>query len=96
MGISSYYLSAFRKNYGCHHVLIKLLGDWKSALVRGENAGPILVDLNMAFDCLLYIYFWPKCMLMVYQTKHVNWSDIILREDNNVLKVKLLKVIGVN
>ena len=54
MGISSSYQSAFRKKYGSHHDLIKLLGDWKSALDKGENAGPILVDLNKAFDSLLY------------------------------------------
>ena len=52
MGILSSYLSAFRKKYGCHHVLIKLIEDWKSDLDRGENAGSILMDLSKAFDCL--------------------------------------------
>ena len=52
MGILSSYLSAFRKKYGCHYVLIKLIEDWKSALDRGENAGSILMDLRKAFDCL--------------------------------------------
>ena len=32
---------------------------------------------------------------MVYQTNHVNWSNIILWEDNNVLKYEK-KVIGVS
>ena len=39
MGILSFYLSAFRKKYGWHHVLIKLIKDWKSALDRCENPG---------------------------------------------------------
>ena len=47
-------LSAFRKKYGCHHVLIKMIEDWKSALDRGENAGSILMDLSKAFHCLLH------------------------------------------
>ena len=52
MGILSSYFSVFRKKYGCHHVLLKLLEDWKSALDRGENVGSILSDLSKAFDCL--------------------------------------------
>ena len=50
--ILSEYLSAFRKNYGCHHVLIKLIEDWKRALDKGEHVGAILMDLSKAFDCL--------------------------------------------
>ena len=53
MGILSSCLSAFRKKYGgCHHVLIKLTEDWKSALDSGENVGSILIGLSKAFDCL--------------------------------------------
>ena len=86
MGNLSFYLSAFRKKYGCEHVLIKLIEEWKSALGTGENAGFNLMDLTKAFDCLLTDYIWPNYMLMVYQTNHENWSDVILWEDNNVLR----------
>ena len=54
IGILSPYPSAFRKKYGCHHVLIKLIEDWKSALDRGGNTGSIHMDLSKAFDCLLH------------------------------------------
>ena len=54
MGILSSYLSAFVKKYGCHHILLKLLEDWKYALDRGEKVGSVSMDLSKAFDCLPY------------------------------------------
>ena len=45
-------LSAFRKHYGCNHVVTLLLENCKRALERGEHTGVILMDLSKAFDCL--------------------------------------------
>ena len=45
-------LSAFRKRYGCPHVLTKLMENVKQALDEGENVGLILLDLSKAFDWL--------------------------------------------
>ena len=73
MCILSSYLSVFRKRYGCHHVLIKLIEDWKSALDRGENASSILMDLSKAFDCLPYRLLHFFFANVVYQTSHKNW-----------------------
>ena len=50
--ILSTLLSAFRKRYGCHHVLTKLMENSKQALDEGKNVGLILFDLSKAFDCL--------------------------------------------
>ena len=50
--ILSTLLSAFRKRYGCPHVLTKLMEHVKQALDEGENVGLILLDLSKAFDCL--------------------------------------------
>ena len=50
--ILSTLLSAFRKRYGCPHVLTKLMENVKQALDEGENVGLILLDLSKAFDCL--------------------------------------------
>ena len=49
-GILSY-LAAYRRNYGCQHVLTKIIQDCKSALDKGEFFGMILMDLSKAFDC---------------------------------------------
>ena len=48
--ILSTLLSAFRKRYGCPHVLTKLMENVKQALDEGENVGLILLDLSKAFD----------------------------------------------
>ena len=46
------FLAAFRRNYGCHHVLIKFTHDCKFAIDRGLNVGVVLMDLSKAFDCV--------------------------------------------
>ena len=43
-------LSAFRKRYGCHHVLTKWMENSKLALDEGEHVGLILLDLSKAFE----------------------------------------------
>ena len=50
--ILSTLLSAFRKRYGCHHVLTKLMENSKQALDEGKNIGLMLLDLSKALDCL--------------------------------------------
>ena len=50
--IMSGVLSAFRKKYGCHHVLTRLIKDCKQALDRHMHVGLLLLDLSKVFDCL--------------------------------------------
>ena len=50
--ILSTLLSAFRKRYGCHHVLTKLMESSKQALDEDKNVGLIVLDLSKTFDCL--------------------------------------------
>lgn len=45
-------LSAYRKNYSCENVLLKLLEDWRGWLDRGESIGCLMIDLSKAFDSL--------------------------------------------
>ncbi len=45
-------LCAYRKRYGCNHVVIKLIEEWKAALDINLFAGTILMDLSKAFDCM--------------------------------------------
>ncbi len=47
-------LCAYRKKYGCQHVLVKVLDSWKKALDNNEFAGTMLFDLSKAFDCMLH------------------------------------------
>ena len=50
--IFSTFISAFRKKYGCQHVLTRLLVDCKAALDNKEHVGLVLIDLSKAFDCI--------------------------------------------
>ena len=48
----SSFLTAFRKHYNCHHVLINLIEKCRQALDSLEYFGLIIMDLSKAFDCL--------------------------------------------
>ena len=50
--ILSISLSAFRKQYSCETVLIRLVEDWKALLDKQQIVGAMLLDLSKAFDCL--------------------------------------------
>ena len=50
--IFSPFVSAYRKKYSSHHVLIRLLEEWKKGLDNGNLVGAILMDLSKAFDCI--------------------------------------------
>ncbi len=50
--IFSIYLSAYRKLFGCHSVLIHTTETWKKALDNKQYVGVIMSDLSKAFDCL--------------------------------------------
>ena len=59
--IFSVFISAFRKKYGCQHVLTRLLIDIKAALDRREHAGISALDLRQAFDCIPHPFLLSKC-----------------------------------
>ncbi len=45
-------LCAYRKKYGCEHVLVKLIDSWRYALDEDNFSGTLLIDLSKAFDCM--------------------------------------------
>ena len=45
-------LSAYRRHYSCQTILLKFVGDLKSALDGGNKMGTVFMDLSKAFDCL--------------------------------------------
>ena len=57
-------LCAYRKKYGCEHVLIKLIDSWKRALDQDKFVGAIFMDLSKAFDCVPHGLF--ICKLKAY------------------------------
>ena len=45
-------LCAYRKKYGCDHILTRLIESWKESLDKDEYVGTVLMDLSKAFDCI--------------------------------------------
>ena len=50
--ILSDFIAAYRENFSCNHVLIRLIENWKKALDNKYLVGTILMDLSKAFDCI--------------------------------------------
>ena len=59
--IFSNLLCAFRKNYSCQSLLLKIIEDWKKALDNHETVGVIQMDLSKAFDSLPHDLLIQKC-----------------------------------
>ena len=45
-------VSAYRKQYSCQHVLLRMIEMWRKCLDEDKMVGAVLVDLSKAFDCL--------------------------------------------
>ena len=61
-------LAAFRPGFGCEHVLMRLVEDWRKALYKGQLVGAMLMDLSKAFDAMPHD-------LLVAKLKAYGWSD---------------------
>ena len=48
----SVFLSAYRQNYSCQHILLRLIEMWCKFLDDNKSWGSILIDLSKAFDSL--------------------------------------------
>ena len=83
------FLSAFRRHFGCHHVLTKLIDDCKSALFRGKKVG-LLLDLSKAFDCLHHRFL--LCKLHAYGMSREACKLIIPYLRNRLQRVKIASV----
>ena len=58
-GLSSYaetilsnFISAYKKFYSLHHVILRLKENWKKSRDNKNFVGTVLMDLSKAFDCI--------------------------------------------
>ena len=63
-------LSAYRSRYSTHHVLLRLMEQWRHCLDNNKVAGGILMDLSKAFDCLPHGLLIAK--LEAYRTGRIS------------------------
>lgn len=50
--ILSPFLSAYRKDYNCEAVLLRLIEDWRMDLDKKKTVGIVSIDLSKAFDLI--------------------------------------------
>ena len=50
--ILSEFRSAYRKQYSCQHVLLRMVEIWRKCLDGNKIVGATLTDLSKAFNCL--------------------------------------------
>ncbi len=62
------FMCAYRKKYGCEHILIKLVDSLKLALDKHQYAGTVLMDLSKALDCIPHA-------LLICKMKTYGFSD---------------------
>ena len=89
-------LSAFRKMYGCHHVLTRLIEDCKRALDKHIHVGLLLFDLSKAFDWLPHKLL--LCELHAYGVSR-DACDLLcsyLTNRTQRVKISTVKVTGLN
>ena len=46
------FISAYRESYSTHHVLMRLLEEWRHKLDHDYIIGAVLMDLSKAFDSI--------------------------------------------
>ena len=84
------FLSAFRRHFGCYHVLTKLIDDCKSASDRGKNVGLLLLDLSKASDCLPHRLL--LCKLHAYSMSREACKLILSYLRNRLQRVQIASV----
>ena len=84
------FLSAFRRYFGCNHILTKLIEDCKIALDSGKNIGILLLDLSKAFDCLPLRLL--LCKLHAYDMSREACKLILSYLRNCLQRVKIASV----
>ena len=83
----SIYVSAYRKNYSCQHVLVRLIEEWKKGLDNGNLVGAILMDLSKAFDCISHDLLIAKLKSYGFQDNSVKYVYSYLKGRRQCVKL---------
>ena len=67
--ILSEFRTAYRKQYGCQHVLLRMIETWRKCLDENKIVGATLTDLSKAFNCLSHDLLVAKLEAYALDTK---------------------------
>ena len=84
----SQFLSAYRKNFSCQNVLLRLIEQWRQHLDSNKVVGAILMDLSKAFDCLPHDLLIAKLEAYGLNREMVKLVYSYLKDRKQAVKVK--------
>ena len=89
--------SAYRKQYSCQHVLLRMIETWRKCLDENKIVGATLMDLSKAFDCLPHDLLVAKLEAYGLDTKTLKHMLSYLSGRKQCVKIRnsfsLLKLI---
>ena len=86
--IMSQFLSAYRKNFSCPTVLLRLIEQWRQHLDSNKIVGAVLMDLSKAFDCLPHDSLIVKLEAYGLDREMVKLVYSYLKDRKQAVKVK--------
>ena len=84
----SQFLSAYRKNFSCQNVLLRLIEQWRQYLDNNKVVGAVLMDLSKAFDCLPHELLIAKLEAYGLDRQVVKLIYSYLKDRKQTVKIK--------
>ena len=84
----SQFLLAYRRNFSCQNVLLRLIEQWRQHLDSNKIVGAVLVDLSKAFDCLPHDLLTAKLQAYGLSREMVKLVYSYLKDRKQAVKVK--------
>ena len=81
-------LSAYRKNFSCQNVFLRLIEQWRQHLDSNKIFGQVLMDLSKAFDCLPNDLLFAKLEVYGLDREMVKLIYSYLKDRKQAVKVK--------
>ena len=84
----SQFLPAYRNNFSCQNVLLRLTEQWRQHLDSNKMVSTVLMDLSKAFDCLSHDLLIAKLEAYGLNREMVKLVCSYLKDGKQVVKVK--------
>ena len=81
------YIAAYRQNYSCQHVLLRLIEEWRLKLDNDYVVGGVLMDLSKAFDCIPHDLLIAKLLAYKIDDKIVQFFFSYLQNRKQCVKI---------